>query len=314
MKQKETITVKGMHCKSCTKKIQDALSKRKDVENVTVNLMNETVTVHYYDTAGSLEAIKDDIRSLGYTVDGIKKKPNNLKQGLMYGLLPHTGCILFLIGSVLGATVLMNVAKPLLMNRYFFHILIGISIGFATLSSVIYLRKNGFLSLQGARKKWRYLLTMYGSTIGINVLLFFVIFPMTANASVASGTQELIQQSELDGTLESLVMTVDIPCPGHAPLISNELKTIEGVLSVKYSFPESFAVEYDSTKTDRTEIFGLDVFATYPAELDESDISKSTTSDTQPIRDTTPRAGACGSPSCGSSTCTGTGSCSSCGA
>jgi copper chaperone CopZ len=314
MRQKETISVQGMHCQSCVKNIERTLSKRKDVEDVTVDLTNETVSLVYYDTAVSLDELKDDVRTLGYAVDGTKKKPNNLRQGLMYGLLPHTGCILFLIGSVLGATVLMNVAKPLLMNRYFFHILIGISIGFATLSSVIYLRKNGFLSLQGARKKWRYLLTMYGSTIGINVLLFFVIFPMTANASVASGTQELIQQSELDGTLESLSMTVDIPCPGHAPLISNELKTIDGVLSVEYSFPESFAVEYDSTKTGRTEIFGLDVFATYPAEQDDSDISTSTTSDTQPTRDTTPRAGACGSPSCGSSTCTGTGSCSSCGA
>ena len=61
-----------------------------------------------------------------------RKKPNSFWQGLLYGLIPHTGCILFIISSVLGATVLMQFFKPLLMNRYIFHALIGVSIGFLT--------------------------------------------------------------------------------------------------------------------------------------------------------------------------------------
>ena len=43
------------------------------------------------------------------------------KSGLLYGLIPHIGCIAFIIGSILGVTVLMQFFKPLLMNRYFFH-------------------------------------------------------------------------------------------------------------------------------------------------------------------------------------------------
>lgn len=186
-------------------------------------------------------------------------KGDNPLMGLVYGLIPHTGCILFIIGAVLGATILMQFFKPVLMNRYIFHYLILISVGFATLSSLIYLRKNGFLSKEGIKKKKGYLGIMYGSTIGINLVLFFFIFPLLANIGSVSAAEA--------GDASLLEISVDIPCPGHAPLISNELKTIEGVKGSEFSFPNDFKVYYDAGQTSKEEILSLEVFEEYPAEV-----------------------------------------------
>ncbi len=57
----------------------------------------------------------------------------------------------------------------------------------------------------------------------------------------------------------------DIPCPGHAPLITSELKKINGVKDVKFSFPNLFEVKYNSLKTSKEEILSLKVFNTYKA-------------------------------------------------
>lgn len=186
------------------------------------------------------------------------KKPEGIWQGIAYGLIPHTGCIIFIIASILGATVLMQLFKPILMNEYIFYYLILISIGFATLSSYFYLKKHDSLSLEGIKKKKSYLFTMYGLTIGINLILFFLAFPFLAN--ITGNVSAL----EIEG-LSSLSITVDIPCPGHAPLISNELKTINGVKGSKFNFPNKFDVYYDSSKTSQQEILSLNVFNTYKA-------------------------------------------------
>jgi copper chaperone CopZ len=208
-----------------------------------------------------------------------QKRGRGILTGIAYGLIPHTGCIAFIVGSILGVTVLTQLFKPLLMNPYFFHILILISLGFATLSSVLYLRKNGFLSLTGTKRKWKYLSTMYGSTIVVNLLLFMIIFPLLANVSSAqpiTGNFAGVPGNENSGsdsinTLSSIRLQVDIPCPGHAPLISEELKTINGVFDVQFSFPNIFDVKYDPTKTSKQQMLSLEVFKTYKATvLDES--------------------------------------------
>ena len=185
-------------------------------------------------------------------------KKTSAKQGILYGLIPHAGCIFFIIGSVLGVTVLTEMFKPLLLNRYFFYILVLLSFSLATVSSVIYLRKNGMLSLSGIKGKWKYLSIMYGSTIGTNLLLFLIIFPLLANfSSSPSG-------AFVAGT-STLSQSVDIPCSGHATLISGELKKIDGVEGVTFSQPNVFKVSYDSAKTSKEKILALEVFKTYPA-------------------------------------------------
>ena len=220
------------------------------------------------------------------------KKSKTILGGIAYGLIPHIGCIMFIIGSILGATVLMQFFRPLLMNRYIFHYLILISIGFATLSSFLYLRKHKYLSWQGIKKKKGYLSIMYGSTIGINLVLFILIFPFLANFTGAA----------IDDTtgLSLMQIKVDIPCPGHAPLISNELQTVNGVKGSKYSFPNNFDVYYDSSQTSEQEILSLEVFEEYPAEVTGGNQQTS-----QPEANYASSGGTCGGGCGGTSDCGG---------
>ena len=169
-------------------------------------------------------------------------KGDNPFMGILYGLIPHIGCITFIIAAVLGATVLMQFFKPLLLNRYIFYYLILISIVFATLSAVLYLRKNKLLSKAGIKKKKKYLATMYGTTVGINLILFFLVFPYTATITGGVTAGDALNS-------DLLSISVDIPCPGHAPLITNELNSINGVKGNEYSFPNNFDVYYDSSIT-----------------------------------------------------------------
>lgn len=182
-------------------------------------------------------------------------------KGIVYGIVPHIGCIIFVIASILSSTILMQFFKPLLMNRNIFYYMIGISFGFATLSSLLYLKKNKMLSLAGIKRKKGYLSIMYGTTIGISLLFFFIIFPLTANIGGISA--QVVKTSSL------LKISVDIPCPGHASLITSELKMLEGVEGVNFNFPNNFAVYYDVSKISKEKILSLDVFKEYPAKVIE---------------------------------------------
>ena len=218
--------------------------------------------------------------------------------GVLYGLVPHAGCIAFIAASVLGVTVATEFFKPLLLSPLFFYGLIALSLVFATLSAALYLRRNGSLSFAGAKRSWKYLSVLYGTTVAVNLLLFMVVFPLAANMvyaqpvatqSAASGTSGAsdscgLQQamacqvgvagvsgvssaSGLTQPVSKLSLRVDIPCPGHAPLISGELKKIAGVESVNFRFPNLFDVEYDSSKTSQQQILGISVFETYKASV-----------------------------------------------
>lgn len=284
--KEEVIEIKGMHCNSCVTRIEEKLLQMKGVNRVKVNLVEEKAYITFNPKKIDLNKIKAEIELTGYKTESNNdsketSRSSSLKQGLIYGLIPHIGCIAFIIGSILGVTVLTQLFRPLLMNRYFFHILIGISFLFATISAIVYLKKQGFIksnrdndkleigiSKQIIKRKWKYLSLMYGLTIGVNLLLFFVIFPLLANVSLfptaATGA--------FDGTSSSssIRLKVDIPCSGHASLISGEIKTINGIEGVKFSFPDIFDVKYDPTKTSKEQILSLEVFKTYSATaLDE---------------------------------------------
>jgi len=94
----------------------------------------------------------------------------------------HTFCIAFILFTILGVTVAAGVVRSVLLVPYFFQLLVGFTVVMATVSAVFYLRRNGMLSWAGARRKWRYLSVLYGTTIGVNILLFTLIFPALANA------------------------------------------------------------------------------------------------------------------------------------
>lgn len=197
----------------------------------------------------------------------INKKDNNKKgilSGIIYGLAPHTFCIAFIIFTILGTTAATAILKPLLLNRYFFYILIALSFFFATISAIIYLRRNNILSVGGAKKKWRYLSILYGTTIFVNLLFFVVIFPVITNLNLGK-SNSIVQGTNIQ--LTPLTLEVEIPCSGHAPLIKGELEKISGVKEIKFRFPNLFDIKYNSLETSEKEILFLEVFKTYKAKI-----------------------------------------------
>jgi copper chaperone CopZ len=195
------------------------------------------------------------------------KEENNKKgvlKGMLYGLAPHTFCIAFILFSIIGATTATTILKPLLLNRYFFYILIVVSFLFATVSAIIYLQRNGSLSLKGAKNKWKYLSILYGTTILVNLLFFMVIFPVAANLNLSPN---LTATNSQNVHLNNLTMEVDIPCSGHAPLITGELKKISGIKEVKFRFPNLFDIKFDPSEIQEDKIISLDVFKTYKAKI-----------------------------------------------
>lgn len=297
--QDKIIHVDGMSCSACVKKIEKKLNSLDGVSKARVRLEKDAAKVRFDPDIISVGRIEHAIEDLGYSIWGkaapSKKSKSGFREALAYGVFPHIGCIAFILGSVLGVTFMMTFFRPLLMNRYIFHIMVAMSIVFATVSSVLYLRKNGLLSYTGAKKKWKYLSTMYSVTIGANVLLLLVIFPLVAAASGGN-----IDLAGVDyGTLR---MDVDIPCAGHAPLIMEEVRQVTGVLDVEYVTLGEFNVYYDEQTTSQDEILSIEVFGRYPA----TPLEGSTSASVEEFG-TTAGAGTqgCGGAGCGTGGCAG---------
>jgi len=232
----------------------------------------------------------------------VKDRKKGVINGIIYGLVPHTFCILFIIGSILGVTLFTSFFKPFLANRNFFYILIALSFTFATLSALFYLKRNNCLCVSGAKKRWKFLSILYTTTIIINLLFFFVIFPVLANVSIASAKPISGAAIQNTNNYPSLTLKVNIPCSGHAPLIIGELKKVQGVVDVKYKSGK-FNVAYDSSKTSKESILSLEVFKTYPATV----VSESESANERDSEGPSTGGGSCcGSGSCG---CGGGGSC-----
>jgi copper chaperone CopZ len=277
----ESVSVKGMHCKSCAELIETKLKAIKGIKKANVSYVDEKASVVFDPSQTNFNAIKREIESMGYeTGDALavdnkisapEKKNRGIAQGIKYGLVPHIGCIAFILASVFGVTAATQLFEPLMLNPYFFYMLIALSFVFSTVSAFVYLRKQGFIEFNrnGSeigisvadgtfKRKWKYLSTMYGTTIGINLLLFLVIFPLLANVSMASST------SGIDG-LSTLKLQVDIPCSGHATLISGDIKKLDGILGIQFSLPNVFEVSFDPAKVTKQHILDLEVFKTYKA-------------------------------------------------
>ena len=188
-----------------------------------------------------------------------KTKNKGILEGLYYGLIPHTFCILFIIASVIGATFFTNLLRPLMLSTNFFYGLIVLSIVFATISAIFYLKKNNLLSIKGAVFKRGYLGLLYSITIFVNLAFFLVIFPAFSNFGGPGVPDNFDAQTTLK---------VDIPCSGHAPLILNELR--DSGFSGKYlgfEMADGFVVYYDSTTHTPQDILNLEVFQYFSAEV-----------------------------------------------
>lgn len=190
-----------------------------------------------------------------------KKKSNSFLPGLFYGLIPHSFCIAYLIFSILGITAGVAFFRKFFYIPYLFQSLIALSFIFATISAAIYLKKNKMLSTAGIKKKWKYLAILYITVVSVNLLFFFVIFPATANLHHLSKTEANAYQL----SFPVLSLKTEIPCSGHAPLIIDELKKINGVKDITFKTPNLFYIKYDPNYTSPLEIKSLDIFKEYKA-------------------------------------------------
>lgn len=66
---KINITVKGMKCKHCKLSIEKGLSLINNIENITVDLLNNLVAVS--GNGFDINEIKKEINELGFIYDGI---------------------------------------------------------------------------------------------------------------------------------------------------------------------------------------------------------------------------------------------------
>jgi copper chaperone CopZ len=66
--QNITLSVKGMHCGSCVKRIERALGATKGVTSVKVNLIDGKAAVVYDPVSVSDTVLKEIVRQLGFTV------------------------------------------------------------------------------------------------------------------------------------------------------------------------------------------------------------------------------------------------------
>jgi hypothetical protein len=190
-------------------------------------------------------------------------KNNGFWQGVFFGLIPHSFCLAFLLFSILGVTVMSAFFQKFLLIPHFFEFLLGFSILAACFSSIYYLKRLNLLSITGIKQKKQYLIILFVTTIGINFLFLKVIFPQLANIQIRSAQSQTSTQANM------VVISTQIPCSGHAPLISGELLKINGVTKVFYNKQGNFEVSFNSSITNPEQILNASIFQTYPAKIAE---------------------------------------------
>ncbi len=179
--------------------------------------------------------------------------------GLFYGIIPHSFCIGFVVFSAIGAISAATVLKNVMTIPYFVHLLVLISFLMATISAIFYLKKNCCLNRGGIKKKWRYLVILYSVTVFTNIFMFSFVLPALAN--INQKNYDFLEQN-----LSSLSLKVDIPCTGHAPIITDELKKDGGVKSVIFQAPNIFKIKYSQKETSPQKISSMEIFQTYQLE------------------------------------------------
>ncbi len=181
------------------------------------------------------------------------------KKGILFGLLAHLPCIALIIITIIGIS-LGGTLLTTFMSSYLFYGLIGLSFVLVTISAIIYLKRQNSLNIEGIKDNWKYLAILYGIAIIINILFLTVIFPYSTN--LVSASQNKITFAE---NLQIINLQVNIPCAGHAILISSELKKDLGIKNVEYNFPSSFKISFNPKETTKQNILNNPIFKEYSA-------------------------------------------------
>lgn len=168
---------------------------------------------------------------------------NGIKSGLISAIIPHVGCIAFIIITLLGISAGSVFLKKFILASWSFPALVFLSFVIAGISASFYLKRNCCVN------KTKYISILLGSVLVVNGFLFYVAFPWVANQNGKS--------TELQGvSLSEMKVKVGIPCSGHASLIVDELKK-SGVTEVTYNTPDEFDIKYNQEKISKEDILGL---------------------------------------------------------
>ena len=168
---------------------------------------------------------------------------NGIKSGLISAIIPHIGCIAFIVVTLLGISAGSVFLKKFILASWSFPILVLFSFIIAGISAFFYLKRNCCVN------KTKYVSILLGSVLVVNGLLFYVAFPWVANQSGKTTEKSNVALSEIK-------IKVGIPCSGHATLITDELKK-GGVTEVVYRAPDEFDLRFDQSKVTKEKILNL---------------------------------------------------------
>lgn len=177
------------------------------------------------------------------TINNIKSEEKGIVRGIVYGLIPHIGCIAFIVFTLLGVSAAAAFFRPLLINKWAFPSMVAVSFLLAGFSSSLYLKKNCC-----ANKK-RYLSIVFGSVILINLIMFYLVFPALANTN----SNAVLSKNSL------VKLSFELPCSGHVPLVIDELQKVEGIESVRNTEGYNFEVYYNPSLVNKNQILSQDI-------------------------------------------------------
>lgn len=186
-------------------------------------------------------------------------KTSGFWRGLIAGFIPHSFCLLFIVFSTIGAVGASALIKKFLFLPHFFAFLIVCSFVFAIISAVLYLRRCGCFSWTGLKDKRRYLFLLFATTTIVNFLLMAVVFPSINKSQSATA----VAAGSLDNA-QTIVVAIDIPCSGHAPLVINDLILVAGIESVDFITYNNLKIIYNPQLISIEQIRALEVFRSFP--------------------------------------------------
>jgi Cu+-exporting ATPase len=71
---RDTLTISGMTCAACAKRIEKIAGKQKGVINATVNFATEKLTVEYDESVIQIPSIREAVVGIGYEIAEERKK------------------------------------------------------------------------------------------------------------------------------------------------------------------------------------------------------------------------------------------------
>jgi copper chaperone CopZ len=235
-----TYNVSGMTCAGCQAKVQNVLSKVKDVKNVTIDLSKGEATINmdkHIPTSELQSALKDypkyELSENGYHQHHVSEVAEEETKSLIETYKP----ILLIFGYILGATLLVEgVSDAVSWTRWMEHFMAGF---FLVFSFFKMLNLQGFAETYSTydivAKKWNgwgYVYAFIELALGIAFLIGF-------NPLITNGVTFVVMSLSIIGVLQSVMNKRKIRCACLGAVFNLPMSTvtiIEDALMIAMSF------------------------------------------------------------------------------